>query len=124
MIHAAARQRGFVDGSAYCTFAQLLDRCGGAPYRGRRFCSLLTSRIVLWSCAQQLKAGPLGAFIYQPAFARSALELLFELKKGMVSPRAFADAAESLSGSSGERARYLARLYLSYEERLNSLRLA
>jgi ATP-dependent helicase/nuclease subunit B len=124
MIHAAARQRGFVDGSAYCTFAQLLERCGGAPYRGRRFCSPLTSRIVLWSCAQQLKAGPFGAFIYQPAFARSALELLFELKKDMVSPRAFADAAECLSGSSGERARYLARLFASYEERLNSLRLA
>ncbi len=124
MIRAATRQRGFVDGSAYCTFAQLLDRCEGGSYRGRRFCSPLTNRIVLWSCAQQLGAGPFGPFVHEPSFARSALELLFELKKGMVSPKAFADAAESLSGSSRDRARYLARLYGSYEDRLNSLRLA
>src|SRR5260370_34505683 len=124
MIRAATRQRGFVDGSAYCTFAELRDRCEGGSYRGRRFCSPLTNRIVLWSCAQQLGAGPFGQFVHEPAFARAALELLFELKKGMVSPKAFADAAESLSGSSRDRARYLARLFGGYEDRLNSLRLA
>lgn len=124
MIHAAGRPQGFVDGSAYCTFAQLLDWCGEATYRGRRFCSPLTSRIVLWSCAQQLGAGPFGPFVHEPAFARSASELLFELKKGMVSPGQFADAAECLSGSSRDRARYLARLYVSYEKQLHSLQLA
>src|SRR5260370_17672912 len=123
MIRAATRQRGFVDGSAYCTFAELRDRCEGGSYRGRRFCSPLTNRIVLWSCAQQLGAGSFGPFVHERAFARTALELLFELKKGMVSPKAFADAAESLSGSSRDRARYLARLYGSYQDRLNSLRL-
>ena len=120
-MRAADRNHGFVDGSAYCSFAQLLERCQPGMSRP---CSPLTSRIVLWSCAQHLAPGPFGSFVNEPAFARSGLELMFELKKGMVSPRALAETAESFPESRRDYARYLARLFGRYEQRLKLLRLA
>jgi len=121
MLRAADRNGGFVDGSGYCTFAQLLERC--QPDTSRP-CSPLTSRIVLWSCAQHLPPGPFGSFVQEPAFARSVLELIFELKKGMVSPRALAEAAETLPESRRDGVRYLARLFGRYEQKLKCLKLA
>src|SRR5262245_31102253 len=121
MVRAADRNHGFVDGSAYCSFAQLLERCRSDMSRP---CSPLTSRLLLWSCAQHLPPGSFGSFVHEPAFARSVLELIFELKKAIVSPRALAEVAESLPESRRDGARYLARLFGRYEQRLKFLKLA
>jgi superfamily I DNA/RNA helicase/RecB family exonuclease len=121
---ARAESAPFVDASAFLTFAQLLDFCKGAEWLGRRTCSALTARIVLQGAARDLGPGPYGGFVAEPTFARSALELIFDLKSGRTSPVEFAESASALPASRAPRAQFLARLYSSYEERMAALKLA
>src|SRR5688572_15817262 len=88
MVAAAADGNGFVDGSGFVTFMQLVDRIGGAQHMGRRPCSPLTARVVLWSAAREIGPGPFGTFVHEPAFARAAVDVLFDLKAGCVTPNA------------------------------------
>ena len=124
LLDEAARRGGFADASGFLTFAQLIERLEGARFLGRRPASPLASRAALWACAQELGSGPFGAFVHEPAFARAALELVFELKAGDVPPATFAEAVEHLPPQRLPRARYLARLYAAYEEKLLGLKLA
>jgi len=121
---AAAESSRFVDGSRFLTFAQLVDAFEGAKQLGRRACSPLTARIVLQNAAREAGSGPFGAFVGEPAFARAALDLILELKAGRVSHSEFATAVESLPESRISRARFLARLYSTYERRMATLKLA
>jgi ATP-dependent helicase/nuclease subunit B len=119
---AAAKARGFVDGSRYLSFGQLVDAL--AAERGHRRCSPLTARVVVWAVAQELGHGTFGSFVQEPAFARAALELVFELKSGGVGPGAFAQAADGFPPARRERARYLAQLYQDYQAKLAELELS
>ncbi len=121
---SAAESSRFVDASQYISFAQLVDWFEGAKQLGRRACSPLTARIVLQGAARELGPGPYGPFVAEPAFARSALDLVLDLKAGRMSPADFTAAAEALPASRISRARFLARLYSAYEGRLAALKLA
>ncbi len=124
MLHAAAQGRGFVDGSGFASFGQLLEMLGGARSLGRRPCGPATARVVLWAAAKKLGGGPFGAFVQEPAFARAALDLVFELKSGGLSPAGFREAVDRFPASRIDRARHLARIYEEYEVRLAHLQLA
>ncbi|HVE83929.1 MAG TPA: PD-(D/E)XK nuclease family protein [Myxococcales bacterium] len=124
LVDAAVEGGGFADGSAFLTFGELVDALGGPRALGRRPCSPLTARVVLWAAAQRLGPGPFGASVHEPGFARAALDLVFELKAGGLGAEDFARAVEELPPSRAERARYLARLYAAYEARMAELKLA
>src|SRR5919204_2115566 len=119
----AAKASGFVDGTGWMTFAQLVDALGGGRDAGRRPCSALTARVLVWAAARELGPGPFGAHVQEPAFARAAIELIWELKAGGLSPTEFHRAIAHFPAGRIERARYLARLYGDYQQRLGSLRL-
>ncbi len=121
---AAAQVSRFVDASEYLTFANLVDWFEGAKQLGRRASSPLTSRIVLQGAARELGPSPYGRFVDEPAFARSALDFILELKAGRMTPAEFSAAVDSLQASRALRARYLARLYSAYEDRMAALKLA
>ncbi len=121
---AAAGASGFADASGSCSFAQFISRFEGARLLDRRRASPLTSRVVMWSAARKLGSGPFGHYVHEPAFARAALELVFDLKAGGVEPYAFLAAVEDVTASRLDRARYLARLYSAYDEAMGVLRLA
>jgi len=124
LVAAALRSGGFANGSSFLTFGQLVDSLGGARALERRPCSPLTARVVLWACAQRLGPGPFGDFVQEPAFARAALDLVFELKAGAVGPDDFARAIAELPPSRAGRAQFLCRLYAAYESRMAELKLA
>ncbi len=124
MVDAAARKGGFADGSAYLTFAQFLGLFSSAQPIARRPCSPLIGKIVIASAAEKLPDNPFGSFVHEPGFARAALELIFQLKGGLLDPDGFAQAINSLPPLRRKRAQYLARLYESYERRMAALRLA
>src|SRR4051812_2620804 len=124
LVAAASGGGGFADGSAFLTFSELVDALGGARALGRRPCSPLTARVVLWSAAQKLGPGPFGDFVHEPAFARAALDLVFELKAGALTTDEFAAAVAELPAARAERAHYLCRLYAAYELRMAELKLA
>lgn len=124
MLRAAASSRGFVDGSDWLSFGQLLDALGGARHLGRRPCSPLTSRVVVWGCAKKLGPGPFGSFVQEPAFARAAFDLFMDLKSGGIDPVAFKASVDRFPASRIDRARHLSRLYEAYEARLSELKLA
>lgn len=124
LVAAATEGDGFADGSAFLTFGELVDALGGARALGRRPCSPLTARVVLWSAAQKLGPGPFGDFVHEPAFARAALELIFELKAGALTTDDFAAAVADFPAARAERAHYLCRLYAAYEARMAELKLA
>ena len=92
---AASADTGFADASAFLSFSQFISRFEGARLLDRRPATPLTSRVVLWSAARKLGHGPLGAFVHEPAFARAALDLVFDLKAGAVSPYAFVRAVRA-----------------------------
>src|SRR5262249_37669896 len=120
----AASASGFVDASAFLTFGQFVELFEGAKYLGRRPCSPLTARVVLLGAARELGAGPYGSHAREPAFARSALDLILDLKSGALPAVEFAAAVEQLSEGRLERGRYLARLYSAYEAKMARLQLA
>ncbi|MDQ3266456.1 MAG: PD-(D/E)XK nuclease family protein [Myxococcota bacterium] len=124
LVRAAAEGSGFVDASGYLTFTQLIEKLGLGGLGPRRPCPPLSSRLVLWSCAQELGPGPFGHFAGEPAFAREALDVISELKGNGVTPAAFAEAVEQLPTPRLARSQYLARLYAAYEQRLASAQLA
>src|SRR5687767_12708171 len=124
LLTAAAGGTGFVDGSGFMTFGELVDSLEGSRELQRRPCSPLTARVVLWSAAQRLGRGPFGDFVQEPAFARGALDLVFELKAGNVSPNELGRAVDALPASRVDRARFLAHLYAAYEQRMAELKLA
>ncbi|MBX5480950.1 MAG: PD-(D/E)XK nuclease family protein [Myxococcaceae bacterium] len=124
MVRAAAEDRGFVDGSSWFSFGQLVDLLGGARFLERRPCSPLTACVVLWACARKVGPGPFGDFVQEPAFARGALDLFQELKSGGLDPVGFRVAVERFPASRIDRARHLAKLYEAYEESLKELKLA
>src|SRR3954469_4738653 len=124
LVAAASGGGGFADGSSFLTFGDLVDALGGVRALGRRPCSPLTARVVLWAAAQQLGPGPFGDFAQEPAFARAALDLVFELKAGAVDPDDFARAVAELPPARADRARFLSRLYATYEARMAELKLA
>src|SRR5690242_16094077 len=111
LIATAHANGGFVDGSGFCTFAQFAEKFAGPEHLGRRPCSPLASRAVVWSAARELGPGPFGALVNEPSFARMALRLIFDLKLGRLGPEEFFGAIEGM----GERAHYLALLYAAYE---------
>lgn len=123
LVEAAAASR-LVDASAYLTFAQLVDCCEGAKHLRRRPCTPLTARVVLWALARRVRPGPFRSFVEEPAFARAALELIFELKAGALGPREFSQAVEALPSGRRARGRFLAELYAAYEQRMSELTLA
>src|SRR4051812_34733896 len=100
---AQAAIDGFVDGTHLITFGQLVDWCGEPERLARRPASPLTSRIVLWSAARTLGAQTFGSYVQDPAFARSALDLVMDLKSGGVSPTDFRSAAQELPAPRRER---------------------
>ncbi|HXN40226.1 MAG TPA: PD-(D/E)XK nuclease family protein, partial [Myxococcaceae bacterium] len=124
MVHAAAREGGFADGSAYLTFAQFLDLFSGTQRIAMRPCSPLFGKIVIASAVEKLADNPFGWFVHEPGFARAALELIFQLKRGLLDPDGFAQAIGSLPPLRRRRAQYLARLYQAYEQRMAAFRLA
>jgi RecB family exonuclease len=73
---------------------------------------------------RELGHGVFGLFAEEPAFARSALEVLFALKAGGLNPSGFAAAVERLPSARALSGRYLAQLYRAYEDKMASLRLA
>ncbi len=115
LVAEAAERGGFADGSGFLTFGQLVEKLDGAKRLSRRPATPLSARVVLWSCAQALGEGPFGDFVHEPAFARSAMDLVLELKGGGLAPDAFRVAVESLPPPRIPRAGYLARLYAAYE---------
>ncbi len=121
---AASARTGFADASAFLSFSQFISRFEGARLLDRRPATPLTSRVVMWSAARKLGPGPFGAYVHEPAFARAALELVFDLKAGGVEPYAFLAAVEQVAPSRLERGRYLGRLYSAYDELMGVLRLA
>ncbi len=124
MVRAAAG-RAFVDGAGYLTFSQLVEALAASEdHSGRRPCPPLTARMVVWACARKLGPGPFGDFVQEPAFARSAQDLFFELKSGGIDPAGFRLAVDRFPAGRMERARYLARLYEAYEARLAELKLS
>ncbi len=118
----AAEARAFVDGADYLTLSQLVSAVAEGASE-RRPCSPLTARVIVWACARALGEGPFGTFVQEPAFARAALELFFDLKSGGVDPAGFRAAVDRFPAGRIERARYLARLFEAYEARLAELRL-
>ena len=121
---AAAERSDFVDASGYLSFSQLVERCEGARALGRRPCSPLVARGVLSAVAQALPQGPFKAFAQEPAFARAALELVFDLKAGGCSPADLTTAIGAFPEVRRARARYLCHLYAGYDEAMARLRLA
>lgn len=124
MVCSARGGRGFVDGTGWLTFGQLVDLLGGARRVGRRACPPLMSRVVISAAARALGPGPFGAYVQEPAFARAAAELFADLKAGCLSPPELHLAVAHFPAARIERARYLAKLYAEYEHRLGQLRLA
>ncbi len=118
----AAEAHAFVDGADYLSLSQLVAALGDGASE-RRPCSPLTARVIVWACARALGEGPYGSFVQEPAFARAALELFFDLKSGGVDPAGFRAAVDRFPAGRIERARYLARLFEAYEGRLAELRL-
>src|ERR687891_576005 len=92
MVDAARRGRGFVDGTGWMTFGQLVDGLGGARDVRRRRCS--------------------------PLMARAALALFSELKAGCIAPPEFHRAVSRFPAGRLERAKYLAELYRECDRRL------
>jgi len=120
----AASGSGFVDASAYLTFGQFVELFEGAKHLGRRPCSPLTARVVLLGAARELGPGPFGSHAREPAFARSALDLILDLKSGGLAADEFAAGVEGFTEGRRERGRYLARLYSAYEAKMGRLQLA
>jgi ATP-dependent helicase/nuclease subunit B len=117
-----AELTAFVDASSALTFAQLVDLlCTGMPTRP---VSGLTARVVLWGVAQAMGPGPFGTFVEEPAFARAALELFFDLKSGCATPGQFQIWARELPPLRQPRARFLAELYQAFDKRMAALALA
>jgi ATP-dependent helicase/nuclease subunit B len=123
MLRAAADGPAFVDGAGYLTFTQLVEALGEGAAVERRPCPPLTARVIVWACARKLGEGPFGSFVQEPAFARAALELFFELKSGGVEPAGFRAAVATFPAGRMDRALYLSRLYEAYEARLSELKL-
>jgi len=124
LVAEASEREGFANGRGFLPFGQLVERLEGARQLGRRPATPLTARGVLGSCVQVLGDSPFGHFVQEPAFARAALELVLEIKGGGLSPDGFTRAVELFAPGRGVRARYLARLYAAYEEKMEQLKLA
>lgn len=124
VLRAAREKRGLVLGSGWLTWDEFVNALGGAGELNRRPCSAHTSRVLISSLAQGLGETPFGDFIHEPAFARSAQELVLDMKAGRLTPRELQDAAESLPPERRVRARVLARLFDAYERRMAELGLA
>jgi ATP-dependent helicase/nuclease subunit B len=120
----AGEASGFVDGTCFRSFAQWVDSLEGSRFVKRRSCSSFTARVVLWSVARQLHPNPFGPFIQEPAFARGALELILDLKAGMLPPEGFGEAVRELPPARQHRARALADLYEAYDAQMRKLGLA
>src|SRR5919197_5829297 len=118
MVRAARTGPGFVDGSGWMTFGQLVDALSRAGEVECRPCTPLHARVVVWAAARKLGPGPFGAHVHQPAFARAALGLFSDLKAGGLPPPAFQEAIAHFPAGRIERARYLARLYAEYDRQL------
>lgn len=124
LIEAADEGDGLVDASCFQSFSQLVESLEGARQLSRRACSELACRVLVAAEARALPQGPYRSFAHEPAFARAALELFFELKAGACEPAEFHRAAAALGGGRGERAEFLAKLYSAYQARLAHLGLA
>lgn len=123
LVGKAARE-GIADAGAAFTFARLVDVCGGPHDLKRRLAAPRTPHLVLWACARAAAQGPFGAFAREPGFAKSALELFYELKAGRFSASDFKAAANALPGGRRERAHFLADLFGAYEARMGRAGLA
>src|SRR5260370_2946261 len=111
MVDAAAREGGLADGSAYLSFAQFLELFSSAQPVARRPCSPLLGKRVIASAVEELADNPFGSFVHEPGFARAALELIFQLKGGLLDPDRFARASEGLPPLGKKCAQFLARFY-------------
>ncbi|MFL5320619.1 MAG: PD-(D/E)XK nuclease family protein [Myxococcaceae bacterium] len=120
----AAETSPFVNASGFLTFSQLLEKFEPAKRLGRRPVSALAARVLVHSAAAKLGGGPFKSFIHEPAFARAALDLFFDLKSGLLPPLGFKSAVESLPQGRQPRARYLSRLFDAYESALAEHQLA
>ncbi|HYX91854.1 MAG TPA: PD-(D/E)XK nuclease family protein [Myxococcaceae bacterium] len=118
MVRAARTGPGFVDGSGWMTFGQLVDALSGAGEVECRPCTPLHARVVVWAAARKLGPGPFGTHVHQPAFARAALGLFSDLKAGGLPPPAFQEAVAHFPAGRIERAKYLSRLYGEYDRQL------
>ncbi len=123
MTARASEGSRLVNGLGFLSFSQFVERLEGPAFLDRRPATPLACRIALWAAAKQLPQGPFGSFVQEPAFARAALELIFELKAGAMTPEAFARAAQDVALPRRERALFLARLFESYEAKLSQLKL-
>ncbi|MFZ5471193.1 MAG: PD-(D/E)XK nuclease family protein [Myxococcota bacterium] len=124
LVDAAVANAGFVDASAFFSFAQLVQACEGGRHLGRRPASPLTARVVLWAAAHKLPPGPFRGFVNEPAFARAALELIFDLKAASCGVEELAQAVKKFPEARRERGELLAGLYGAYEKQMAKLTLA
>src|SRR6478735_3227069 len=120
----AAVKTPFVDATGTLSFSQFLDRFEPAKRLGRRSVTSLTARVLVHLAAMQRGGGPFKAFVKEPAFARAALELFFDLKSGRLDPAELKASIEAMPAGRKPRARYLAELFESYEGLLAKHQLA
>ncbi|MBL8924513.1 MAG: PD-(D/E)XK nuclease family protein [Myxococcaceae bacterium] len=115
----ASRREGFVDAGGQLTFSQLVEACGGPAFAALAPADPLLVRALLAVEAPTRARAVFGEVAMTADFARSAELLRGELVAQDVSPSALGDVA--LPGRTGEKARALATLFTTVDERLEAL---
>jgi len=123
LIEAATTQP-FVDATGYVSIAWLVEACEPARFLGRTPVTPLGARLLMCAAARSLGENAFGTYSTEPGFARSAWELVQQLKLQDTGPDDFAAAIALLGHPPRPRLELLLLLWREYERRLADQQLA
>ncbi|MBS1153331.1 MAG: hypothetical protein H6Q89_5029 [Myxococcaceae bacterium] len=123
LVEAAGAQP-FVDATGYVSIAWLVEACEPARWLKRSPVSVLGARLLMAAAARALSPGAFGDYGREPAFARSAWDLVQGLKLQDTGPAELEGAIAGLGHPPRPRLEFLARLWREYERRLAEQHLA
>jgi ATP-dependent helicase/nuclease subunit B len=123
LLEAAAAQ-AFVDATGYVSIAWLVEACEPARWLKRSPVSPLGARLLMAASARALGPDAFGDYAREPAFARSAWDLVQQLKLQDTAPEDLEGAIAGLGHPPRPRLEYLLRLWREYERRLAEQHLA
>jgi ATP-dependent helicase/nuclease subunit B len=120
----AATAHAFVDATGYVSIAWLVEACEPARWLKRSPVSPLAARLLMAAAARALGPNAFGDYAREPAFARSAWELVQQLKLQDTGPADLEAAIAGLGHPPRPRLECLAKLWRAYEDLLSAQQLA
>ncbi len=120
----AASAHAFVDATGYVSIAWLVEACEPARWLKKSPVDPLGARLLMATAARALGPDAFGDYAREPAFARSAWDLVQQLKLQDTGPLDLEGAIAALGQAPHLRLDCLLRLWCEYERRLAEQHLA